>query len=85
MKHIDVLGCVANPALNTLTLNRSVILFFRIQENRQQIRRNLYTINPVLAQMLEMWQTTYIHKHFISTELLAKHEGSFDLAEFTVR
>lgn len=56
----------------------------RIQENRIQVRRNLYTINPVLAHMLEMWQSTYIHKHFISTELLMNYDGSFDLAEFTV-
>lgn len=61
-----------------------VVGFHRIREHRQLMRRNLYTINPVLAQMLEMWQSHYVSKHFISTDELSQDGKAFDLAEFTV-
>ena len=58
---------------------------FRIREYRSIIRRNLFTINVCLAQMFEVWQSTYTNVHFISVDVLSQHEGSFDLAEFKVR
>lgn len=58
---------------------------FRIREYRSVIKRKLFTINPCLAQMFEVWQSTYTNMYFISVEELSTHKGSFDLAEFKVR
>lgn len=55
-----------------------------MRANRELIKRNLFTINPCVSKMLELWETIYTKHHFVRVNELAAHSGSYDLIEFTV-
>lgn len=51
--------------------------------HRVTIKRNLFSINPCVAQVLKVWHTFH-DTNFISVPILSAHKGAFDLSEFTV-
>lgn len=56
---------------------------YRYDENRRQLKRNLFTINRCLAQILEIWHTTFKDVTFVDVEALLSKGSAYDLAEFT--
>lgn len=54
-------------------------------EHRRMIFRNLFAINPCLAQILELWHVNFASKTFVNITTLTQHDGAFDLSDFTVR
>lgn len=55
----------------------------RYDENRRQLKRNLFAINRCLAQILEIWHTTFKGIEFVDLEALISKGAAYDLSEFT--
>lgn len=55
----------------------------RYDENRRQLNRYLFAINRCLAQILEIWHTTFKGACFVDVETLMTKGAAYDLTEFT--
>lgn len=57
----------------------------RFEQNRKLIKRNLFVINPCLAQMLEIWHTAFRGICYVDMEKIIEKKNAYDLSEFTVK
>lgn len=57
----------------------------RFEENRRLINSNLFAINNCLAQVLEIWHTTYNDASLVRVDELADKADAYELGDFTVR
>lgn len=57
----------------------------RFEENRKLIKRNLFAINPCLAQILEIWHTVFQGICYVDMAKIMEKKQAYDLSEFTVR
>lgn len=55
----------------------------RFEENRAKIKRNLFAINPVLSQILEIWYTTFKGVCYVDMQKIIEKHQAYDLNEFT--
>jgi dynein heavy chain len=55
----------------------------RFEENRKLIKRNLMVINPCLAQILEIWHTTFQGICYVDMKKIMEKGNAYDLSEFT--
>ncbi|XP_055681851.1 dynein axonemal heavy chain 7 [Lutzomyia longipalpis] len=52
-------------------------------ENRTKLMKSLFTVNPCMSQMLELWYTNFQKLSFVDLVKLMGHEKPYDLLEFT--
>ncbi|GAB0099121.1 Dynein heavy chain [Sergentomyia squamirostris] len=53
------------------------------KENRTKLMKSLFTVNPCMSQMLELWHTNFQKLSFVDLVKLTAHEKPYDLLEFT--
>lgn len=87
-----VLGDALNKNINKSEVSQSRIELkaisrkwrHRYEENRKKIKRNLFAINPCLAQILEIWYTSFKDICYVDMKKLISKGQAYDLSEFTV-
>lgn len=53
-------------------------------ENRAKLMKSLFTVNPCMSQILELWHTNFQKLSFVDLDKLMAHDKPYDLLEFTV-
>uniref|UniRef100_A0A1B0D1E5 Uncharacterized protein n=1 Tax=Phlebotomus papatasi TaxID=29031 RepID=A0A1B0D1E5_PHLPP len=52
-------------------------------ENRAKLMKSLFTVNPCMSQILELWHTNFQKLSFVDLDKLMAHDKPYDLLEFT--
>lgn len=56
----------------------------KFNENRRVIGNILFSINPCLAQTLEIWHVNFKNLTLVNVDILATKREAYEMAEFTV-